>query len=125
MIMINLFLHSYFDLSLSKVVPMCLIHCNCAIYYSASGPMAIVNFLIAQGDILGESNLPRRNNKVTSIFFMSAQWDYILALNFSLIRLLVFGEYLFFNWLNLYLQGIEIFLSPMIVLKTFTCPKSQ
>ena len=87
--------------------------------------MAIVNFLIAQGAILGESNLPRRNNKVTSIFFMSAQWDYILALNFSLIRLLVFGEYLFCNWLNLYLQGIEIFLSPMIVLKAFTCPKSQ
>jgi len=71
-----------------------------------------MNFLIAQGDILGESNLPGRNNKVTNIFFMSAQWDYILALNFSLIRLLVFGEYLFWNWLNLYLQGIEIFCHP-------------
>lgn len=48
-------------------------------------PMAIaVNFLLERGDILGESNLPKRNNKVTSIFFfMSAQWNYIIASNFS------------------------------------------
>lgn len=72
----------------------------------------LMNFLIEQNDILGESNWPKRNNKVTSTFFMSAQRNYIIAENFPLRRLFVSGEYLFCNWLNLYLQGTEIVYHP-------------
>lgn len=108
------------------MLPLCLIHCNCAVSYSVLAPMVILrNFLTEQNDILGESNWPKRNNKVTSIFFMSAQWNYIIAENFSLRRLFVSGEYLFCNWLNLYLQGIEIVYHPSWLWRYLPVPRAS
>lgn len=78
-------------------------------WYSGWSPIAtVMNFLIAQGHSPGDSNLPERNNKVTRIFLMSARWNWIIVLNFPLMRFfLVSEEHIFCNQSNLHLQGIE------------------
>lgn len=73
MVSVNLFLggilaSAVITSALSPVVSLSPSHCRAA-WYSATAPMAVVNFLIEQHDILGESNLPQRNNKATLLFF--------------------------------------------------------
>lgn len=78
-------------------------------WYSGWSPIAtVMNFLIAQGHSPGDSNLPERNNKVTRIFLMSARWNWIIVLDFPLMRFLVSEEHISCNQSNLHLQGIEI-----------------
>lgn len=96
----------------------CMIHSDWAVWYSDWSPMAtVMNFLIAQGHSPGESNLPKRNNKVTRIFLMSAQWNWIIVLNFPLMRFLVSGECIFCNQSNLHLRGIETLKLPIMALE--------
>ena len=54
---------------------------------------------------------------------MSAQWNYIIALNFS--QWDFSGEYVFHNWLNLYLQGIEILYQLSLLWISLPVPRAR
>lgn len=88
--------------------------------------MAIaMNFLIEWGDILGESNLPKRNKKVTSIFFFhECPVELYHCFEFLSMRLLVWGISTP-QLIKSVSAGNRNTLPTIIALNKSTCPQSQ